>query len=258
MLSPIAKFTNDPVGIDKALKFFQFSLQAIESLSIEPTDTIRWRAAKGNINTARRFLRLFKWIDCFTVAQAQFQIASTGPASSSIENETSSDSVSKPTTTSIDATKALLNGLKYSLLGMYLFMEMFVITDAIALTSTTWSGTVQVESLKIWGYSLLVSIIISLYELINSQPEAPTTAQSSSVNEKASGTSKEDANVAQTQRAPATKQQAIFKQLAVDLTDFVVPLYVAHWYPITPLTLGVAGSINGLLGTHSAWYRLNG
>lgn len=114
------------------------------------------------------------------------------------------------------------------------------------------------EALKIWGYSLLVSIIIGIYDLINPQAEAPSTASSSTGNEKPGATSNTEANAAELQRALATKRQATFKQMAVDVTDFVIPLYVANWYPVTPLTMGVAGSINGLLGSHSAWYRLNG
>lgn len=82
---------------------------------------------------ARRFLRLFKWIDCFNAAQAQFLLASTGPA---VSQQTSSSE--KPPKTAatvkqpeVDSTKALLGGLKFSLLGIYLFMEMFVIVSQL-------------------------------------------------------------------------------------------------------------------------------
>lgn len=112
--------------------------------------------------------------------------------------------------------------------------------------------------MKIWGYSLLVSMIIGIYDLINPQAEPPAPARSSTGNEKSGATSNTEANAAELRSALATKRQAIFKQMAIDVTDFVIPLYVANWYPVATLTMGVAGSINGLLGAHSAWDRLNG
>jgi hypothetical protein len=62
----------------------------------------------------------------------------------------------------------------------------------------------------------------------------------------------------QQQDALQSKRRAIYKQLVVDLSDIIVPGHVAGWFPVDDVTFGVAGSISGLLGAHSAWERVNG
>lgn len=83
---------------------------------------------------ARRFFRLFKWIDCFNVAQSQL---SSPPAGTQVKPaESTSEKPEKPVAPQnpeSNTLKALLMISKFSLLGIYLFMEMFVIVRLIFL-----------------------------------------------------------------------------------------------------------------------------
>ncbi|KEF55952.1 uncharacterized protein A1O9_07532 [Exophiala aquamarina CBS 119918] len=250
MLQSIAKFSNDAVGLEKTLKFTQFSSHVIAALSATSLEAARWNNTKANINTARRFFRLFKWIDCFNAAQAQLSPPAT------VSQEKSSERTSEktkqpadPPRPESDNLKVFLTVSKFSLLGMYLFMEMFVITDSIGLTSYPWSGSLQIEALKVWFYSLAVSILLGLYELSilpsSSAPEAKGKAKSAP-----------PASPPQDESQP--KRRAIYKQLVIDMSDLIVPGHVAGWFPVDTVTVGVAGSISGLLGAHSAWERVNG
>lgn len=95
-----------------------------------------------------------------------------------------------------------------------------------------------------------------MYELRTLPSPVPTSISST---EKTTGTATDNESEAhKLNQATRRKRRAIYKQLAADATDFVIPVWVAHWYPVDALTVGIAGSINGLLGAHSAWERVNG
>lgn len=119
----------------------------------------------------------------------------------------------------------------------------------MGLTSYPWSGPLQIEALKVWFYSLAVSILLSLYDLF--------TLPSSNVSETKS-TPTSVPPTSQKQDALQSKRRAIYKQLVVDLSDLIIPGHVAGWFPVDNVTVGIAGSISGLLGAHSAWERVNG
>ncbi|KAK5053907.1 hypothetical protein LTR84_001869 [Exophiala bonariae] len=254
MLESIAKFSNDAVGLEKTLKFSQFSSHVIAALSTTSVEATRWNATKGHINTARRFFRLFKWIDCFNAAQAQFSAPAPTPKikPTASTSEKPEKAVVTPAPFESSNIKILLTVSKLSLLGLYLFMEMFVITDVIGLTTYSWSGPLQLEALKVWFYSLAVSILLGLYELST----LPNSSNSALEAKKA--TKSAAASTPPGQDAVQAKRHAIYKQLIVDLSDIIVPGHVAGWFPVDTVTVGIAGSISGLLGAHSAWERVNG
>lgn len=119
----------------------------------------------------------------------------------------------------------------------------------MGLTSYSWSGTLQVEALKVWFYSLAVSILLGLYEL-----STLPSASSSEIKTTPKSAPQPSPSLDELQ----SKRRAIYKQLVVDTSDLIVPGHVAGWFPVDAVTVGVAGSISGLLGAHSAWERVNG
>lgn len=124
-------------------------------------------------------------------------------------------------------------------------------TDSVGLTSFSWTGPLQLEALKVWFYSLAVSILLGLYELST----LPDTVASEA---KKTPTSASSPTPPGKDDAVHSRRRAIYKQLVVDLSDIIVPGHVAGWFPVDAVTVGVAGSISGLLGAHSAWERVNG
>ena len=65
---------------------------------------------------ARRYFRLFKWIDCWTTAYNQYH------------THLAPSPVSKPAS-DVENIKVVLTVAKFSLLGMYLFLEMFTLVS---------------------------------------------------------------------------------------------------------------------------------
>lgn len=248
MLQSVARFTNDATGIEKTLKFVQSFSQVAQSLvaSSLPKEAAQWETAKNQANLARRYFRLFKWIDCWTLAYNQFDSYQGRPTNQ--EKEGSKQSAK------VDNIKFILTVSKWSLLGIYLFMEMFTITDAMLITSNSWAPGLQMEALKFWFYSLAVSVLLGVYELflLESAPVEATTQTP----EKGEEEDKERRQ-ASSPDLRAAKRRAIQKRIVADSCDMSIPAAVVGWIPLPPVATGVAGSISAILGGSDVWWRVN-
>ncbi|OAP60702.1 hypothetical protein AYL99_05704 [Fonsecaea erecta] len=158
---------------------------------------------------------------------------------------------------------------KWSLLGMYLFMEMFTIVDAVLGTWRPWAVTTQTEALKFWFYALSVSAALDLYELLFVYSDSALSKNNQSADQKqTTSTTVEKTNeksVAQpnereqskARHAQSAKRRAVFRQLVIDSCDLLIPGTAVGWFRIDPVTVGVAGSVSALLGGSDVWYRVN-
>ncbi|OAL33419.1 hypothetical protein AYO20_07275 [Fonsecaea nubica] len=255
------------VGVEKSLKFLQSTSQIAATVGyLSPDEAALWLTAKNQFALARRFLRLFKWIDCWNAAYAQYQ---SFPSS-----KTTKDQPAKPLQPSIaqSGVHSLLIVSKWSLLGMYLFIEMFTIVDAVLDTWRPWAVTAQTEALKFWFYALSASIALSLYELLFVYPDSASSKNNQSTNQKKEektstvvektsrkGAVDESDEPEQSKpRNPLTaKRNAIFRQLVIDTCDLLIPAAAVGWLPLDPVTVGAAGSVSALLGGSDVWYRVN-
>ncbi|KAI1617050.1 peroxisomal biogenesis factor 11 [Exophiala viscosa] len=267
MLHSLSRYANEAAGIEKTLKFIQsFSQVAENAVASTPKEALQWKTAKEQTNLARRYFRLFKWIDSWTAAYNQYQTYLV------------LGSVSKPPS-DVDNIKVVLTVAKFSLLGMYLFLEMFTLTDAMQITKTSWAPTIQIEALKFWFYSLAVSVVLSVYELFvlqfsstspahangtNSSPveNEKTKASQATITVKSGG--KESTTVVVQPKSTsiahdlrANRRQALFKQIVADSCDLLIPGAVVGWVPLGPVPVGVAGSISAVLGGSDVWARVN-
>ncbi|EXJ77592.1 hypothetical protein A1O3_09819 [Capronia epimyces CBS 606.96] len=285
--------TNTPTpllsgGIEKTLKLLQSVSQIGESIGdSSPTfvDLAQWTTAKNQFALARRYFRLFKWIDCFTVANAQYQaFGSTQPKGKDKGKggtETATKTTVKTPEDPGDNFRVLLSVSKWSFLGIYLFLEMFTITNALSLTSYSWGPTVQIEALKFWAYSLAVSVILGIYELFqlgSDSTPTPTTEPDgrgkhgreekttlvSGREEKTTPASSTTSASRPPSSSPGTsrssqahKRRAIYKQIVSDGCDLLIPASAVGWISLDPVTLGVAGSISAVLGASEVWARVN-
>ncbi|OAL18266.1 hypothetical protein AYO22_10844 [Fonsecaea multimorphosa] len=158
---------------------------------------------------------------------------------------------------------------KWSLLGMYLFLEMFTIVDAVLGTWRPWAVTTQTEALKFWFYALSVSVALDLYELLfvysepasagNNQPadqSRTTTTIVEGTNDKGVVQPRER-EPSKARQPPAAKRRAIFRQLVIDSCDLLIPGTAVGWFRLDPVTVGAAGTVSALLGGSDVWYRVN-
>ncbi|EHY56031.1 hypothetical protein HRR83_006588 [Exophiala dermatitidis] len=262
MLGSIARFTNDSVGLEKSLKFVQSVSQIGESIAAPYFfEAAHWTLAKEQVGLARRYFRLFKWIDCFNAAQAEYARINNKPEVKA--DEVHAQKLTR--TSSEDDVRQLLSVSKWSFLGIYLFMEMFTISNALSITSYSWGPTLQMESLKFWFYSLAVSFVLGIYDLwlmsaaeSESQPtDTSTTDSGSTENEKATKGAQAPQHTKDASAQLSSKRRAIYKQIVQDGCDMLIPASIVGWVQLDPVTVGVAGSISALLGASDAWNRVN-
>lgn len=140
------------------------------------------------------------------------------------------------------------------------------------ITKTSWAPTLQLEALKFWFYSLAVSVVLGVYELLvlsfasvlpnaTDKPHENEKAAQAKITVKSGG--KESTVVVQpkttsvAQDLRATRRQALVKQIVADSCDLLIPGAVVGWVPLGPVPVGVAGSISAVLGGSDVWARVN-
>lgn len=161
-----------------------------------------------------------------------------------------------------DSIHLFLAFSKWSLLGLYLFTEMFTTVDAVSGMWRPWAVTTQTEALKFWFYALSVSVILDLYELVfvypNRTPGPPTskTPKSESTGEKGSAEAEIEV-LDQFTSARAAKRQSLYRQLVIDSCDVLIPGAAVGWLALDPVTVGVAGTISAIAGATDVWLRVN-
>jgi len=265
MMQSISNYASDAVGIEKSLKLLQNASQIAANIGYwSPKEAGQWANAKDQFALARRYFRLFKWVDCWRVANDQYQSYMTD-----VKDE---NKVPKRPSPAQNSIHFLLIVSKWSLLGMYLFVEMFTIVDAVSGTWRPWAVTAQTEALKIWVYALASSVLLDLYEIMiiysAQSTAAPTTTLSASKREQQLGSSEpekpaeNDKDRINTPSPSAlgtsqTKCQQLYRQLVIDSCDLLIPSVAVGWLVFDPVTVGVAGSISALVGGSDAWARVN-
>ncbi|KIX04866.1 uncharacterized protein Z518_05737 [Rhinocladiella mackenziei CBS 650.93] len=263
------------VGIEKTLKLLQSLSQIGEAVAFPSPKAVQWTTAKNQSALARRYFRLFKWIDCWTLAHNQYSTHLGVQPSLNEKKE-----ITSPPKAAGDNIRAALTVTKWSLLGIYLFMEMFTITNAMFITSYWWGPTLQLESLKFWFYSIAVSILLSLYKiyLLGSSPSPTSSFSDAAVIQNANETPPKTRRQKKSQKTTREKQQepsshshahtssldvqaaeryALYKQLAIDSCDLVIPGSILGWTPLDPVVVGIAGSISAVLGASNVWARVD-
>ncbi|KAJ9609748.1 hypothetical protein H2200_006076 [Cladophialophora chaetospira] len=266
MFQSIAKFSNDNVGVEKTLKLLQSTSQIAANIGYwSPDEAAQWTIAKNQFAFARRFFRLVKWIDCWNNAYTQFEAYSApSPPQRSTKDEKEQPKRIPPPQSSLHC---LLLVSKWSLLGAYLFLEMFTIIDAVTGAWRPWAVSTQIESLKLWFYALSVSVFLDLYEIFfvySEQPGSTTSLFKHLTDEKKSAsksngekTSEEVASKPDSTSLQAAKLRSLYRQLVIDSCDVIIPGAAVGWLSLDPVTVGIAGTISALVGGSDAWARVN-
>ncbi|EXJ58518.1 hypothetical protein A1O7_05944 [Cladophialophora yegresii CBS 114405] len=274
MLNSITNFSNDPVAVEKTLKLLQSTAQIAANIGYtSPDEATLWTVAKNQFALARRFFRLVKWIDCFNNGYAQYELYQH-PRVSSEKAATGGNATSAQ-----NGLHFLLVVSKWSLLGAYLFVEMFTIVDAVAGTWRPWAVATQTEALKLWFYALAVSVMLDLYEILvvyssdSSAPVPATTPSQPASTSKGSPIKEDEKQAMRSTKSPpnaapaagtdsfafnAAKRRSTYRQLVIDGCDLLIPGAAVGWLALDPITVGVAGSISALVGGSEAWARVNG
>ncbi|KAI5194391.1 hypothetical protein E4T38_09605, partial [Aureobasidium subglaciale] len=143
-------------AVEKSLRLLQALVQIAAGTTSSAADAKTWSTARGHFALARRFLRLFKWID---FSQLTLQSWSSEQ----------------------DSSRRILKTSKNALLGLYFFMEMFCIysdqVNAMGITASPFLNALQHHALQVWFFAISVSLLLTFYDFltIRSVTSSPTT-----------------------------------------------------------------------------------
>ncbi|KAG9944959.1 hypothetical protein KCU85_g7605, partial [Aureobasidium melanogenum] len=142
MFAEVANYANDAAAVEKSLRLLQALVQIAAGTTSSAADAKTWNTARGQFALARRYLRLFKWIDFSQLTHQAF--ASSEP----------------------DPSRRILKTAKNALLALYFFMEMFCITNAMNVTHSAFLVSLQHHALQVWFFAISVSFLLTCYELL--------------------------------------------------------------------------------------------
>ncbi|GIZ41654.1 hypothetical protein CKM354_000495300 [Cercospora kikuchii] len=237
MLQSVVRFSEDAAALEKTLRGLQGFVTIAVGLAQSQEDIDFWLKLRSQFALGRRYFRLLKWHPCWKNASS----AAGNPDFGSL--------------------RRTLEVIKFGFLGMYFFLEMFTITNALGATNYEWGPRVQMEANKCWFYSISVSIFLCLYTWL--MPE-PLPEQSNGKAEHISRGEKADTATSDTPTAASTTKTAKswapdpkFKtQLLIDFSDVVVPGAAVGWIPVGPITVGIASTISTFTTGRQIWNRV--
>ncbi|RYP86143.1 hypothetical protein DL769_000821 [Monosporascus sp. CRB-8-3] len=185
------RFTTDSVGLERTLRLFQAVAQILSSyilpfnllihlltLSTEkppsPASThVILLALRQRFALARRFLRLFRFLESFSAAQKLYLSA----ASTAAESPGSSKAPRRLGDPGIDA-EVWLDIFGRTFNGMYLLLEASTIVDALEIDGlAVWAPEtgrrVSVEAQRFWLFALVCGVLAGLAGIVKALAYAP-------------------------------------------------------------------------------------
>ncbi|EED21076.1 PEX11 domain protein [Talaromyces stipitatus ATCC 10500] len=235
-----SNFTNThPLGIEKTLRFIQAVVTILSSsifVSYIPNSVyaVKCASAKNQIALARRYLRFFKFIDCFDAGYTAWLV---------------------PAPLESDAVRKIASVGKWSFLGVYFFLEDLTILDAMGIWVTPWAQELFIECHKWWFFGLALSIIGSTVDIFLPVSEPTLTSSAVKQSEKKTVTSEKEKKK---QPLPVKRDLTpLVKGLIVDSCDIVIPGSVLGWIPASSTQVGLMMVVSTLVSSGGIWAQVN-
>ncbi|TID22361.1 hypothetical protein E2P81_ATG11463 [Venturia nashicola] len=220
MLASISNFGNNAAGLEKALRLAQALSTIGGSLATTKEDQSPWLLARAQFNLSRRFFRLHKWIDHFSLASQKFN------------NTEEQNTLVK-----------LLDVTKNGFLGIYFFMEMGTIKF--------WFYAIATSLLMTFYQLFFTSTSATCPASVIGEKNALTEKTDISTTEKTSAKEKKTPN-----EARGRNNKDLYRQILIDGCDLFVPGAAVGWIPIETLSVGIFMSISSVLAMGSMWPKI--
>ncbi|CAI4217442.1 unnamed protein product [Parascedosporium putredinis] len=242
-------FGVDAFGIERFLRGVQATCQifantpAAASLTNIPIS--EFIAFGATLNLARRFIRTWRFLDCFSTSQALYN-GSSGPT-----------------------LELWLDITRLSLFGIYGLLETATLPDLSGVTGFGPQMTKQInlEAQKFWFAALACGIVAGASRLLSLYAHAPVP-QADEVYDLADGAGdgkdekkaaearlkkKQQGEEERAQRAAA--KASVLRKTAVDAIDMVIPSSVLRWIAVDTATVGWAMLLSTFLSGYDVWAR---
>ncbi|KAI1171020.1 peroxisomal biogenesis factor 11-domain-containing protein [Nemania sp. FL0916] len=289
------KFTTDAAGLERILRLLQSIAQILTSYTLpfnglllllsyistssdisrnghkSPDTAATTRtvllALRTRFNLARRFFRVFRFLDSFSAAQKLY-------------TDTSSNSGSNTPRLAL-----WLEVFSRTFNGFYLLLEASLIVDAqkidgLALWGLEMEAGIAVEAQRFWLFALVCSALAGVVRLVDlvtasslaAAPEPETVAvagvesadaeerrendgpdEKSSKDEK----NKQDEQLARFARTQEVrrKMSTLIRRIIADTLDITLPGSIVGWVPASTGTVGVAMFVTTILTSVDIWER---
>ena len=207
------------------------------------------------MNLARRFFRLFRFVESFHAAQKLYTGIST--SSRAGEKEKSESTSAQP--------EAWLDVFARTFNGMYLLLDAPAIVselkiEGLQLWSPETDGLVMIEAQRFWLFALACGALSSFLKMQRLRKATPVKlpASSETVTEKGNDT------VAASEKEQAVKSQELVRakqirgfarSVAANSLDIVLPGAIIGWIDASPGTVGLAMLVTTVLTGMDAWER---
>ncbi|OTA89539.1 hypothetical protein M434DRAFT_398580 [Hypoxylon sp. CO27-5] len=277
------RFTTDSVGLERTFRLFQATVQILASFAI-PFDLLLYtltlstgatpssssvrvilKALNQRLGLARRFFRLFRFLESFNAAQKLYSKLSSQEASKS-----------EPQVFLVRA-EPWLDVFARTFNGMYLLLEASTIVDALqipglAVWTPEWERTITVEAQRFWLFALVCGCLYNLMEIPLTMasippPELPAslesekTGPSEKVDEEEAGKLKRKSVEELKEKSRVWRQQVSVKTYKLgraataNALDIVLPGSVVGWIKVQPGTVGLAMFVTTILTGMEVWER---
>ncbi|KAI5235418.1 hypothetical protein E4T43_09281, partial [Aureobasidium subglaciale] len=190
-------------AVEKSLRLLQALVQIAAGTTSSAADAKTWSIARGHFALARRYLRLFKWIDFSQLTLQSWNFEQ-------------------------DSSRRILKTSKNALLGLYFFMEMFCIVNAMGITASPFLNALQHHALQVWFFAISVSLLLTLYDFLT---------------------------IRSVTSSPTTKTQ-LSTSLLLDAFDILIPGSAVGWISASSVTVGIASSISSVIAGKQIWNRV--
>ncbi|KAI8959344.1 peroxisomal biogenesis factor 11 [Daldinia sp. FL1419] len=258
------RFTTDSVGLERTFRLFQSIVQILSNfalpfnlllqvftLTTEKTPSVTTtrvvlKALNQRLALARRFFRLFRFLDSFNAAQ---KLSSKLSAARSQKGAAQRGFVA--------SVHPWIDVFAKSFMGMYLLLEASTIVDALQVPGLAiWSAererTITIEAQRFWLFSLVCSAVYNALEITFTLSSGPPTPTKKAATSEKKGASREKRKQEQ---EVSTKLYKLGRGAAASVLDIVLPGSVVGWVKADPGTVGLAMFVTTILTSMDVWER---
>ncbi|KAI1380428.1 peroxisomal biogenesis factor 11 [Hypoxylon crocopeplum] len=289
------RFTTDSVGLERTFRLFQAIVQILSAFAIPfdlllyvlslasaetpsaSTTRITLKALNQRLGLARRYFRLFRFLDSFNAAQKIY---------SRLSSPESRRGPPRPVWVQVEPW---LDVFARTFNGMYLLLEASTIVDTLqvpglAIWTSEWNRSITVEGQRFWLFSLVCGLLYNLLEMLNvlaytsvpatgdgfgvGKPEGPgSETEKTDPNEKAADDLKKEQDRLRAivknrkeqrrlwRREVSAKISKLGRGAMANALDIVLPGSVVGWINVEPGTVSLAMFVTTILTGMEAWER---
>ena len=122
------------------------------------------------------------------------------------------------------------------------------------VTNYEWGPAVQNEANKCWLYSILASILLSSYRLLQLRFTTPVAEGGKVGTPQVKEEEKKDALPVQNANSDAYSR--LLLQLTIDCADVIIPAVAIGWVSLDQLYVGVGGTVSSAVAGQQLWLKV--